>query len=145
MKSLYSYLPRPNLLFKIRPYNLGRPVAMGGGEGGLSPPLEKFEPPPRLLPGHFLVWVKLSGNYRYWVLSPPPGILSAPPANDTWLQRWSWAGAPSKAFARGPGPPLPPPRYATACSPTGETCAKRDLHLRNKSKRQIGIDIDTMW
>ena len=35
MKSLYLFAYRPNLLFKIRPYKLGRPVATGGGgEGG---------------------------------------------------------------------------------------------------------------
>ena len=46
MQSHFTYLPRPNLLFKIGPYKLGRPVATGGRGG--SPP-EKFEPP-RLLP-----------------------------------------------------------------------------------------------
>ena len=51
----------------------GRPVATGGeGGGGSAPPLERFEPPPRLR-------CPFCRNYRYWGLSPPPGILSAPP------------------------------------------------------------------
>ena len=43
----------------------------GGARGGGSAPLEKFEPPMLRCP--------FCRNYRYWGLSPPPGILSAPP------------------------------------------------------------------
>ena len=48
-------------------------------EGG-SAPLDKFEPPPRL-PVPFAVTIGIE------VYPPTPGILSAPPANDTWLRR----------------------------------------------------------
>ena len=61
--------------------HVGRPVATGG-RGGLSPPLEKFEPPLAGLgcpPWHFI-------GIGIEVYSPP-GILSAPPTNDTWLRR----------------------------------------------------------
>ena len=59
-----------------------RPVATGGARGGgLSPPGKIWAPPRLRCP--------FCRNYRYWGLSPPPGILSAPPANDTWLRRWS--------------------------------------------------------
>ena len=45
------------------------PVATGG-EGSAPPPWKNLSPPPRLPALTF---------YRYWGLSPPPGILSAPP------------------------------------------------------------------
>ena len=49
-----------------------RPVATRGARGGgLSPPLDKFEPPPRL-PDPFAVTIGIE-------VYPPPGILSAPP------------------------------------------------------------------
>ena len=51
-------------------------VATGGG---LSPP-GKIWAPPRL-PVPFAVTIGIE------VYPPPPGILSAPPANDTWLRR----------------------------------------------------------
>ena len=64
----------------------GRPVATGG-RGGAEPPLEKFEPPLAGLgcpPWHFI-------GIGIEVYSPP-GILSAPPTNDTWLRR-CWRGS----------------------------------------------------
>ena len=63
----------------------------GGGRGGLSfaghcsKLLDKFEPPLAGLgcpPWHFI-------GIGIEVYSPPPGILSAPPTNDTWLRRCS--------------------------------------------------------
>ena len=69
---------------------VGRPVATGGGEGGAQPPLEKIEPPLGCPPWHFI-------GIGIEVYSPP-GILSAPPTNDTWLRRWL-LGVP---------PPTPP-------------------------------------
>ena len=62
---------------------LPRPVATGGEGGGGSAPLEKFEPPPPL--GCSVPFAVTIGIEVY---PPPPGILSAPPANDTWLRRW---------------------------------------------------------
>ena len=53
----------------------------GGGARGGSAPLNKFEPPPPRLPVPFAVTIGIE------VYPPPPGILSAPPANDTWLRR----------------------------------------------------------
>ena len=50
---------------------LCRPVATGGGKGGSAPPGQIWAPP-RLPALTFY-------RYRYWGLSPPPGILSAPP------------------------------------------------------------------
>ena len=58
----------------------------GGGEGG--GPLEKIEPPLAGLgcpPWHFI-------GIGIEVYSPP-GILSAPPTNDTWLRRCSREGS----------------------------------------------------
>ena len=66
---------------------LYRPVATGG-RGGAEPPLEKFEPPLAGLgcpPWHFI-------GIGIEVYSPP-GILSAPPTNDTWLRRWLYSSS----------------------------------------------------
>ena len=49
-----------------------RPVATGGGRGGAEPPLEKFEPPPRLPALTFY-------RCRYWGLFPPPVEFCQPP------------------------------------------------------------------
>ena len=51
----------------------------GGGEGGLSPPWKNLSPP--MLPVPFAVTIGIE-------VYPPPGILSDPPVNDTWLRRW---------------------------------------------------------
>ena len=61
---------------------IARPVATGG-RGGAQPPLEKYEPPPRLRCPFCRNYIASIGIEVY----PPPGILSAPPANDTWLRR----------------------------------------------------------
>ena len=51
----------------------------GGGEGGLSPPGKNWAPL-GCPPWHFIgVGIEVYS---------PPGILSAPPTNDTWLRRW---------------------------------------------------------
>ena len=57
-----------------------RPVATGGS-GGLSPPWKNLSPPPL----GCLPWPFIGIGIEVY---SPPGILSAPPTNDTWLRRW---------------------------------------------------------
>ena len=53
--------------------------ARSHGGGGSAPPWTNLSPP--RLPVPFAVTIGIE------VYPPPPGILSAPPANDTWLRR----------------------------------------------------------
>ena len=53
-----------------------------GGRGGAQPPWKNLSPPL----GCSVPFAVTIGIEVY--PPPPPGILSAPPANDTWLRRW---------------------------------------------------------
>ena len=66
--------------------------------GGLSPPWKNLSPPLGCPPWHFIgIGVEVYS---------PPGILSAPPTNDTWLRRW-WGGGQRYVCA----PPLSDPEF----------------------------------
>ena len=112
MKSLiclFTYLPRPNFLFKIRPYKLrGRPLQ--GLRPGAMPPLPPKgvargvsrlpgPPPPPQKIIHRPNWVKPRGERfggQSTVVGPPPPLEPPPPLTQFCLH-----------------PCCPPPRHAT--------------------------------